>query len=139
MAGLETGTRITIPPGLIERQVEETTGSVEVWPEGMHMEPEAEVVFRFTVWPGVAVRQVDELVLDMQGSSRGSASHAPTVSLWNRETGVWKELRMSWGRRSVSDAGAYVTPSGAVLLRLETDAEWPADIESLTIRIKGQR
>ncbi len=139
VAGLETGTRITIPPGLIERQVEETTGSVEVWPEGMHMEPEAEVVFRFTVWPGVAVRQVDELVLDMQGSSYGSTSHPPMVSLWNQESDRWDVLDVGWRSHSISNAGAYVLPSGSVLLRLETDAEWPADMESLTITIKGQR
>ena len=139
VAGLETGTRVTIPPGLIERQVERTTGSVEVWPEGVHMEPEAEVVFRFTVWPGVAVRRVDELVLDMQGSSYGSTSHSPTVSLWNQESDRWDVLDVGWRQHSISNAGAYILPSGSVLLRLETDAEWQADIESLTITIKGQR
>ena len=140
VAGLETGTKITIPPGLITRQVEETTGNVDVWPEGFHMEPEAEIMFSFAIWPGVAVQQVDELVLDMRGSSYGRTSHPPRVSLWNRESDSgWETLDVGWGRHSIPNAGDYVLPSGAVLLRLETDAEWPADVESLTITITGQR
>ncbi len=139
VAGLGMGARATIPPGLITRQVEESTGHVDVWPEGVHMDPEAEVVFRFTILPGVTVRQVDELVLDLRGSSSGGVSHSPMISLWNRETGDWEKLDAGWGQHSVSSAGVYVLPSGAVLLRLETDAEWPADVESLTITIKGQR
>ena len=138
VAGLETGATVTIPPGLITRQVEETTG-VDVWPENMHMGPEAEIVFRFTVWPGVAVQHVDELYLDMQGRSYGSTSYAPTVSLWNQESDEWDVLDVGWGLHSIPDAGAYVLPSGAVLLRLETDAEREADVESLTITIEGQR
>ena len=140
VAGLETGATVTIPPDLIERQVEETTGPVDVWPEGFHMEPEAEVVFRFTVWPGVAVQQVDELVLDMRGSSsHGNTSHPPAVSLWNQESDEWDILDVTWGLHSIPNAGAYVLPSGEVLLRLETGTEWPADVENLAITIKGQR
>lgn len=139
VAGLvETGATVTIPPGLITRQVEETTG-VDVWPENMHMGPEAEIVFRFTAWPGVAVQQVDELVLDMQGTSYGNTSHPPTVSLWNQESDEWDVLDVGWGLHSIPNAGAYVLPSGEVLLRLETGAEWEADVESLAITIKGQR
>jgi len=138
VAGLETGATVTIPPGLITRQVEEMTG-VDVWPENMHMGPEAEIVFRFTVWPGVAVQQVDELYLNMRGTSYGNTSYSPTVSLWNQESNKWDVLDVGWGSHSIPNAGAYVLPSGAVLLRLETGAEWEADVERLTITIKGQR
>ncbi|MDY6877879.1 MAG: hypothetical protein SWK90_16980 [Chloroflexota bacterium] len=139
VVGLETGTTVTIPPDLIERQVEEMTGPVEVWSERFHIGPESEVVFRFIVWPGVVVRQVDELVLDMQGSSYGTTTNPPTISLWNRESEEWDVLDVGWGRHSIPDAGAYVTSSGEVLLRLATGAEWSAEIESLTITITGQR
>ncbi len=139
VAGLETGTTVAIPPGLITREVVETTGYVDVWPEGFHMEPGAEITFRFTIWPGVMVSQVGELVLDLRGSGSGSASHLPTVSLWNQESDGWDVLDVGWGRHAIPDAEAYVLPSGDVLLRLETDAEWAADVESLTITIEGQR
>ena len=140
VAGLETGATITIPPGLITRRVEETTGYVDTWPdEGFHMEPGTMVVLRFTIWPGVAVRHVDELMLDMQGRSYNHTSGSPTVSLWNRESGDWERLDLGWGLHSIPNSGVYVTPLGDVLLRLETDAEWSVDVESLTITIKGQR
>jgi hypothetical protein len=139
VAELETDETVVVPPGLITRYVEETTGSVSVWPEGCHMEPEAEVVFRFTVWPGMAVRQVDELVLDLQGSGYGDPSRSPEVSLWNRESDDWERLQLGWGRHSIPNADAYVLPPGEVLVRLETGAEWGVDVDSVTITIKGQR
>jgi hypothetical protein len=37
VAGLERGTAVTIPSGLISREVEEMSGDVNVWPEGLHM------------------------------------------------------------------------------------------------------
>ncbi|MEE8389228.1 MAG: hypothetical protein V3S14_00310, partial [Anaerolineae bacterium] len=140
VAGLETGATIVIPPSLITRQVEEVSANVSVWPEGCHMEPEAEVVFRFSIWQGMTVQQVEELVLDMQGSSYGNSSLAPTVSLWNQESGDWERLLgLGWGQHSIPNADAYVLPPGKVLVRLETGAEWAADVNSLTITIKGRR
>jgi len=139
VAGLEPGATVVIPPGLITRVVEETAGSVDVWPGGLHMEPESAVVFRFTTWDGVTVRQVDELVLELVGRSRGDMSHPPAVFLWNEASGGWEGLDVGWGRHTIPDADVYVNRSGDVLLRLDTDAEWPADVESLTITIKGQR
>ena len=104
------------------------------------MEPEAEVVFRFTVWQGMMVQQVEELVLDIQGSSYGNLSHAPTISLWNQEDDDWEPLpELGWGRHLIPDAGAYVLPPGEVLVRLETDADWVADVNNLTVTIKGRR
>jgi len=137
VVGLETGATVTIPPGFIARQVEETTGDVSVWDEGFYMGPEAEIVFRFTVWSGVKVSQVDELVLELRGSS--SSQHPLAVSLWNWESGSWEGLNIGWGWHSIPNAGAYVAPPGNVLLRLEAGAEWPAEVQSLTVTIKGQR
>ncbi len=142
VAGLEGGLTVTIPPGLITRQVEETTGDVNVWPEGFHVGNESAVVLRFTVWEGVTVQQVDELVLDLQGSSYGNTSHPshpPAVSLWNEESGAWEKLGVGWGQHSIPNAGAYVIPPGDVLLRLETYTASSADVHNLTITIKGQR
>ncbi|MFQ6101961.1 MAG: hypothetical protein ACE5OS_12120 [Anaerolineae bacterium] len=139
VSGVETGATITISPELIERQVEETKGYVDVWSMGFHIDYESEIVLRFTVWPGVAVSRVDELVLDMWGSSYGDTTHPPTVSLWNEESGDWEELDIGWGQHSIPNAGAYVLPPGDVLVRLQTGAEWGAEVESLTIMIKGQR
>jgi len=140
VAGLEAGTTVTVPPTLIGRQMIESTGS-SVWLEGgsIHLEPGAEAVFRFVVWPGVAVRRVDELVLDLWGSSYGNTAHPPAVWLWNQESGDWESPDVGWGRHSVSHPGSYVLPSGVVLLRLQAEAEWVAIVDRLTITVKGQR
>ncbi len=139
VAGLAEGTRVTVPPGLIARHVEEITGDVEVGPEGFHMGPGSEVVFRFTMWRGVAVDRVDELVMGLEGISYGTTSRPPAVSVWNEGRGDWERLDVGWGSRSIAGAAAYVGRSGDVLLRLETGAEGSADVHSLTITIRGQR
>jgi hypothetical protein len=137
VVGLETGTVFTVPEGLISREVEETSGDVNVWTEGLRMNAGATVVFRYTIWKEVAVRRVDELVLELEGSSYGS--RAPAVSLWNQEKDDWERLDVSWGQHTIPAAGAYVLEPGEVLLRLETDSEWPAEVDRLAIRLKGQR
>lgn len=137
VAGLEAEGQITIGPELITRQMENSTGYVDVWPDGCHIDSGAEVEFRFTVWPGVTVSQVDELVVDMQTS--GDPSHPPAIALWNWESGAWEEFDFGWGRHSVPDAGAYVLPPGESLLRLTAQADWPVSMDILTITIKGQR
>jgi len=142
VAELETGEEVTILPSFINRQVEETTGYVNVWDRGFQMGPESAIVFRFTVWPGMMVQQVDELVLDWQGNSYGGSSNPlrpPAVSLWNWEDDGWERLDIGWGRHSIPNAEAYVLPSGTVLLRLETGTEWSAEVESLAITIKGRQ
>jgi hypothetical protein len=139
VAGLTTGATATIPPGLITREVLETTGYVDVRPEGFYMEPGEGITFRFTIWPGVTVRRVDGLVLTLKGAGSGSPPGRPPVaSLWNGERAGWDRLEVGWGEHSIPNAQAYVLPSGAVLARLEADAEWPADVENVTITIKGQ-
>jgi hypothetical protein len=138
VAALETGTTLTIPPDLIQRQVVETIGYADVWPAGFYMESEAELVFRFTIWSEVTLSQVDELVLDIQGYSPTYTSDLPTVSLWNRESGDWDELDVGWGQHSIPNAGLYVSPSGDVLLRVEA-GDWSGEVTSLTITIKGRR
>jgi hypothetical protein len=140
VAGLETDETIVVPPGLITYQVEETTGNVSVWPEGCRLDPGSAVVFRFSVWSGITLQQVDELTMDLQGSSYdGSASRSPAVSLWNHEIGDWQTWDVGWGRHTLAGAGEYVLPSGEVLVRLETDAEWGVEIYGLTMTIKGRR
>lgn len=136
---LEVGTTHTIPPSLIEREIVETSGYVDVWwPSGLRMDTSTKVVLRFAVWSWVPLPQaVDELVVDMQGS--GSMAQSPTVSLWNLETGDWEQLGIGWGRHSIPNAEAYVAPSGEVLVQLETDDKWTSEIESLTVTIKGQQ
>jgi hypothetical protein len=137
VVGLETGTVVTIPEGLISREVEETSGDVNVWTEGLRMNAGATVVFRYTIWSEVAVRQVDELVLELEGSSYGS--RVPAVSLWNQEKDEWERLNVGWGKHTIPAAGAYVLEPGEVLLRLETDSEWPAEVGRLAITLKGRR
>ncbi len=137
VAGLEEGTEITIPPGLIQGQIIETTGEVNTWSEGFYMGSEAEVVFRFVVWNGVMVQRVDELTIEMQGSSYGSS--VPVVSLWNEGAAAWEQLDMGWGSHTVLDAGAYISSEGHVLLRLDTGSEQTANVEQLVLALKGIR
>ena len=137
--GLEGGAAVVVPPGLITRQVQESTGEVYVGPEMWHLEPASHVVVRFTTWKGVAVRQVDELVLELDGSSQGGGAFAPAVSLWNEEDQGWERLDVGWGRHSIPDAGAYVGRSGNVFLRLDADPGKAIDVRDLAITIKGRR
>jgi hypothetical protein len=139
VADLGMDVAATVPPSLITREVVVTTGYVDVGGEGLHMEPESRVTFRFTVWPGAMVRRVDELVLSIRSGGSSYEEGRPTVLLWNWESGEWEEVDVHWGQHSIPGAGAYVTPSGSVLLRLEASEVWSAEIESLTITIKGQR
>ena len=138
-AGLEAEGEITIGPDIITRQMENSEGYVDVRPEGCYIDSGAEVEFRFTVWSGVVVSQVDELVLEMQGSSNGDPTHPPAVALWNWESQSWDEFGAGWGQHSVFNPGAYVLASGEVLLRLTAQEDWPASVDVLTITIKGQR
>ncbi|OQY22902.1 MAG: hypothetical protein B6I35_04960, partial [Anaerolineaceae bacterium 4572_32.2] len=82
MASLGVEGEFTIGPDLITRQVDEITGYVDVRPLGCYLDSGAEVEFRFAVFPGVELGQVDELTLDMQGNGAGGAI-PPAVALWN--------------------------------------------------------
>lgn len=139
VAELGTRARLTIPPELIDRQVVETVGYVDVWTEGFHMEPEAEVTFRFTVWEGAMVEQVDDLILEVRGSSYVTPSRVLAMSLWNWEAGDWQRLDLGWGRHSIPEAESYVSSSGEVLLWMKAGSEGVVDVENLTITIEGQR
>jgi hypothetical protein len=133
-----TAGRITIGPDLITRQVEKTTGYVDAWSECCYLDPGAEIEFRFTVFPGVSVGQVDQLIVDMQGYT-DSTMRIPAVALWNWETEEWDEFDFGWGEHSVANAENYVLSPGDVLLRLTAEAEWSSRVENLAITIKGQR
>ena len=137
VAGLDTDQTITVPPDFMLRQVEESAGEVNVWPEGFHMGPESEIAFRFTLWPEVNVKHVDELVLDLQGSS--SSGRAPSVLLWREERASWERLEVGWGTHLIRDAEAYVSSSEGVLIRFETGQETWAEVHGLTITLKGHR
>jgi hypothetical protein len=43
---------------------------------------------------------------------------------------------VGWGQSSIPNAERYVSPSGSVLLRLETTSS--VNVEQLTLAIKGQ-
>ena len=139
VAGLEAGATVVVPPNLITREVAESAGEVDVWRGGFHMEPESLIVFRFTVQPEVTVGRVDELVLELNGTSHDNPFRPLTVSAWDEERSRWDKLDVGWGRYSIPDAGPYVSTQGDVLVKLETVAGWPADVDDLTITIKGQR
>jgi hypothetical protein len=140
VAGVEPGATVVIPSGLITRETVDVTGFVDIQPGRIHIEPEAGVMFRFVVWSGVAVRQFDELELELRDYSvSGSYRTSPAVFLWNRKLGAWEGLDLGWGRHLIQNADTYVSPSGAILLRLEADAGLPVEMESLSISLKGQR
>jgi hypothetical protein len=122
-----------IPSNLIGRELVDVVGHVEELPEGLFMETQSEATFRFSIWPDFEVREVDELILDMQGYDY---SFPPAVSIWDSESGDWYRLDVGWGQYSVPNAKRFVSPSGNVLLHLETVNG--VTVESLTLAIKGQ-
>jgi hypothetical protein len=85
----------------------------------------------------VDVKHVDELVLDLQGSS--SSGRAPSVFVWHEERASWERLGVGWGTHPIYDAEAYVSPSGSVLIRFETGQETWAEVRGLAITLKGHR
>ncbi|MEA3339544.1 MAG: hypothetical protein U9R15_06215, partial [Chloroflexota bacterium] len=137
VVSLEMEGEFTIGPDLITRQVEEITGHVNVQPTGCYLDSGAEVEFRFTVFPGVELGQVDELALNMQGDSAVGVT-PPAVALWNWKGGDWDALDAGWGRHLVSNPGDYVLAPGSVRVRLTAEAEWSVMVESLTITLKGR-
>ncbi|HEY73009.1 MAG TPA: hypothetical protein G4N99_07025 [Thermoflexia bacterium] len=137
MASLGVEGEFTIGPDLITRQVDEITGYVDVRPLGCYLDSGAEVEFRFAVFPGVELGQVDELTLDMQGNGAGGAI-PPAVALWNWGTEAWDEFDAGWGQHSISNPGDYVLAPGSVRVRLTAGAEWAVQVESLTITLEGR-
>ncbi|MBN1977059.1 MAG: hypothetical protein JW918_06625 [Anaerolineae bacterium] len=124
---------LDIPSDLIQRELVDVVGRVEDLPEGVFMEMQSEATFRFSIWPGVEVGEVDEIILDMQGPDY---TLPPAVSIWNVESEDWHRLDVGWGQSSIPNAGRYISPSGSVLLRLETVNG--VVLENLALAIKGQ-
>jgi len=123
-----------IPSDLIMREWIDAVGYVEEIADGFHMSMGSEITFRFTIWPGLTVREADKLVLDM----RQSYTYAipPVVSIWDLEGESWRRLDIGWGQHEIPNAKRYVSSSGRVLLRLEaTETVTVADV---TLAIKGQ-
>jgi len=133
----ELGATGIVPPDLVRREVIEAIGQVESWPEGFYMGPESEITFRFT-WSALGVREIDELILTMEGVNFGSTTNPPHVSLWNREIDGWDGLDVNWGENVISNAEPYVIMSGGVLVHLESGVQ-AVEIDRLTITIKGNQ
>jgi hypothetical protein len=137
LEGLTAETGLTVPPGLVERQVVETVGEVETYPEGFHMGSYSEITFRFT-WSAITLKQVDSLELDVgYDGYYGSRSTPPVVSLWNRETGKWDQQDVKWGKNRITDLDPYVTSASSVLVRLES-GDGPVEMGSLLISVEGK-
>jgi hypothetical protein len=137
LAELELAATGVIPPGLIKREVVDTIGQVEIWPEGFYIGPDSEITFRFT-WSALEVREIHELVLTMEGVRLDSTTSPPCVSLWNWETGGWDEMDVNWGENVVSDVEPYVIASGGVLVRLEAGGQ-AVQMNSLAITSRGNQ
>jgi hypothetical protein len=133
VAESEVSVGFDIPADLIRRDLVDIVGHVEDLPDGVFMEMQSEATFRFSVWPSVEVSEVGEIILNMQGYDY---SFPPTVSIWDIESGDWQRLDVGWGQSSIPNAERYVSPSGSVLLRLETTSS--VNVEQLTLAIKGQ-
>jgi hypothetical protein len=131
------GTEVTVPSDLVVRDIVETTGQVETWPEGFYMAPEASVTFRFS-WSTITLQQVDTLVLEVRDDGHyGTGSIEPGVSLWNRETGEWDQMDVNWGKNRIANVDAYVTASGSVLVRLESGGR-ALEMGNLLISVEGK-
>jgi hypothetical protein len=133
VAELEDSAGAVIPSSLIRREIVDTVGYVDEFPEGFQMGPESEATFRFTLWSGITLGQVKGLVLDMQPGY--ASAPAPVVSAWDLESEDWHRLDVGWGQHSISNAERYVSPSGSVLLHLEATGE--VTVERLALTIKG--
>ena len=134
--GLETVNLTTISSSLISCQPDETEGDVRVWPMGAHMESEARITYRCALLPGITLRRVRVIELDVLGSTY-STSGKPTISIWNHTHADWDPLNGGWGHYRVSPAEDYFIPSGEVLIQVESGVDASLDVESISVTITG--
>ena len=135
---LESEEVILIPSTLITREIEETSGYVNVTDDHISIGGGAAVVFRFSVWSEAMVSRVYELILNLDTSGHGGSS-LPEVALWNWENERWEQQPAGWGDNAIPNSGRYVHPDGTVRMRLEVPENQYIEMEGLTITIKGQR
>jgi hypothetical protein len=137
LQNLVTDAEVTIPSGLVEREVVKTEGQVEVRPEGFYMAPDSAVTFRFS-WSAIPLQQIDALELDVRCEGcYGSPPAPPGVSLWNRETGEWDRQEVEWGKNRIAGVDPYVVSSGSVLVRMEA-GDGMIETGSLSISVEGK-
>ena len=134
--GLETMHSITVPSSLVSCQPEETEGEVNLWPIGGHLGSEGRVTYRCTLLPGVTLRRVSVIELDVQGTTY-SASGDPTISIWNQTEADWDPLVGGWGHHRLTAAEDYFIPPGEVLIRLESGVDASMEIKEISVTITG--
>ncbi len=69
------------------------------------------VGFRFTPLPGMAPRQVNRLILNLE---QYSGATVPGVALWDWARGDWQVVPVEWGENIIAEPDRYVGPAGAV-------------------------
>jgi hypothetical protein len=132
-----TGESVVIPASLIGRELESSTGYVEITDDQIFISSGSTAIFRFTPWAGTTIDQVSELTLKL--SETGYAHDVPMVALWNWETKEWDQQSVTLGENIFPDADDYVDPEGGVRVRLEVSSTQYIELKDLTISIRGQQ
>jgi hypothetical protein len=100
--------------------VRERTGSNEVTPLDIALQPGDEVIFRFTPLPDAALNQVKELVLEVGNSN--SISRDLPMQLWDWRAGEWREIEVPRsGPYAIRNPARYLGPQNAVEIRIVAD------------------
>ena len=126
-----------IPPELIRRWIEETSGYVDESTAGLTFGYEASVVLRFAAWSGAELSWVEGLALGLEPLEGGET--LPIVDLWNWQEERWERVSAAWGANPVPNPQRYVSPDYAVRMRLGSPPDGYVQLEDVTITIEGQR
>lgn len=125
----------SIPSSLFRRRIDSSAGDVSTLMDRFSLGESSQIVFSFSVWPGLEIQQVGSLVLSIVGSG----NTLPEVSLWNKDTSGWEVVPVDWGVNVIPEGEAYLLPSGVIMVKLETGARQQVSVDDITVAIEGRR
>ncbi|MBN1287013.1 MAG: hypothetical protein JXB47_16555 [Anaerolineae bacterium] len=95
-----------------------------------------QIGFRFTPLPGVRLREVTELIVDMADFSGNIGM--PEVTLWNWAEGVWEPVVVDWGRTRLRDPARFIGPENTVKVMLYNPFENQVLLRQIEITLRGR-
>ncbi len=109
-----------LPPSLMTwRLLERGSQGYEVSPYDMYLYGGSDwVAFRYEPLSIVPIPNANAFELHMF-TDGDTADSPPRVEVYNFESGEWDRLQVGWGDTLISEAKAYIDPSGGVELRIQ--------------------
>jgi hypothetical protein len=129
------GPSVLIPSGLIDRETESTSGVIHRGMDGIFLEKEAEMVYRFTFWSGAELESIQEIILNVEKPAYDTVSPPPLVAVWDPLDEQWDPLEIDWGANVIPEAERYVSSTG-IRIRLQT-GDWSCHLTDTSLQARG--